>query len=80
MTTPVQKYYSREGYDEDYYMGGGQYEEARQLQKVYSPCMDCPGIHQAFRVRTKYDQFWIDFYNRKAKSAPTNLVDLSFPH
>ena len=65
---------------ESYAYKGGEFDRSDQVQKLYSPCQECVGIHQAKQIRTAFDQFWIQYYNQKAQSNPTNLLELQFPH
>jgi len=50
----------------------------QEVQKVYTPCTDCGSIYLAKTVRSKYDQYWMQFYNTKSQSYPSNLTTLQF--
>ena len=69
---------SVEMYQADTHDVRGKYDTAQQVQQLYSPCEECSSIYEAKAVRTKYDQFWINYYNHKANQASTNLIDLHF--
>jgi len=56
----------------------GKFDRTDQVQTLYSPCEECASIYQAKDIRTKYDQFWINYYNQKAQSNPTDLLELTF--
>lgn len=56
----------------------GIFDRNDQVQQLYSPCEECSSIYQAKKIRTPYDQFWINYYNHKAQSNVTNLLDLQF--
>jgi len=53
-------------------------EDVGQVQNLYSPCEECSSIHNAKKIRTAYDKFWLQFYNNKAQQANTDLLDLQF--
>lgn len=46
----------------------------------YNEYNEYNGIYEAKKIRTKYDQFWLHFYDNKAKNSPTDLMDLQFAH
>jgi len=48
------------------------------LQDTVTGCTECASIHSAMNIRTKFDKFWIKFYNGKAQSVPTDLMTLQF--
>ena len=41
-------------------------------------CDDCASIHSAFKIRTKYDQYWLKFYNQKAQNFDSDVMKLQF--
>jgi len=53
-------------------------DRADQIQNVYTPCADCGSIYLAKKVRTSYDQYWMNFYDTKSQNTPSNLISLQF--
>jgi hypothetical protein len=53
-------------------------EVVKQVGDTYSPCMECTSIYDAKKIRTNYDQYWLQFYNTKAQNTSTDLLDLQF--
>jgi len=56
----------------------GKNDRADQIQNVYTPCADCGSIYLAKKVRTSYDQYWMNFYDTKAQNTSYNLMNLQF--
>lgn len=51
---------------------------ANTVQDVQTGCDDCVSIHSAFKIRTKYDQYWLKFYNQKAQNFDSDVMKLQF--
>jgi hypothetical protein len=51
---------------------------ANTVQDVITGCDDCVSIHSAFKIRTKYDQYWLKFYNQKAQNFDSDVMKLQF--
>lgn len=51
---------------------------AKTVQDVQTGCNDCASIHSSMKIRTKYDQFWLKFYNEKAQNFESDLLKLQF--
>ena len=64
----------------EYYVSENFFENINQIQNINTSCNEYSGIHEAKKIRTKYDQFWLHFYDNKAKNSPTDLMDLQFAH
>lgn len=51
---------------------------AKTVQQIQTGCDDCASIHKATQIRTKYDQYWLKFYNHKAQQFNSDLMTLQF--
>jgi len=70
----------KEFYDNNFREGGAQpqFDTAYQVQDINTPCTECSSIYNAKKIRTKYDQYWMQFYNSKSKNTNTDLISLQF--
>ena len=53
-------------------------EMVNDIQNIYTPCPDCGSIYLAKKIRTKYDNYWSQYYNTKAQNTPTTFNHLQF--
>jgi hypothetical protein len=49
-----------------------------QIQNIYTPCPDCGSIYLAKQIRSKYDNYWNQYYNTKSQNTVTDLISLQF--
>jgi len=69
-----------EFYDNNFREGGAQplFDDVKQVQDINTPCTECSSIYNAKKIRTTYDQYWMQFYNSKSKNTNTDLISLQF--
>lgn len=52
--------------------------DVKNVQNVYSPCMECTSIRAAQQQRSEFDKKYLAFYDKHANAFNTDLLTLRF--